>query len=452
MSHNPNKSKKKPLSLQSMTTRSKQNKMNITKPGKPSFSGDHNAFDSNPESSQLKVTKNLTDENRAKSNVNPNTPNLDNVICEGESSLPAIEPQDNQENINVDSQNRVQSDLALARAEYNQKIAEAQKLEAQEELAKLKNMIKKLDIKLAHNKVDQISNHYERELSPRREHFFENYENSYRNSINNNFNDTFRAQRLSKKFKRLDVVKNPRDTINYFEEELYDEGIVNDLEKYNYLIGFWPRVDISDYYKMSERTERNYRSLKNFCLNRDNELTEILDKIPIWETKTTFNQIYSTASKWAKCPEEDRIKFFLAYLMPSSIKSKIKEYYDAELDVFRRKSQAIWNAHKENALQTRQVDYNRLRRPERNHYTNKNSYQVRNRSNPQQTYQKYSNSNNNLDHQQQNRNNTNSNQSFQRYRDNERRGFNYSNSYSRPYAHTNDRNRQQGNDFPSSRQ
>ena len=121
MSHNPNKSKKKPLSLQSMTTRSKQNKMNITKPGKPSFSGDHNAFDSNPESSQLKVTKNLTDENRAKSNVNPNTPNLDNVICEGESSLPAIEPQDNQGNISIDSQNRVQSDLALARAEYNQK-------------------------------------------------------------------------------------------------------------------------------------------------------------------------------------------------------------------------------------------------------------------------------------------------------------------------------------------
>ena len=88
---------------------------------------------------------------------------------------------------------------------------------------------------LGYNKVEQISEHYEREMPPKCNHFFENYENSNQNSINNNFNDTFRAQRLSKKFKKLDVVKNPRDTINYFEEELYDEGIVSDLEKYMYL-------------------------------------------------------------------------------------------------------------------------------------------------------------------------------------------------------------------------
>ena len=139
--------------------------------------------------------------------------------------------------------------------------------------------------------------------------------------------------------------------------------------------------------------------------------------------------------------------------MPSSIKSKTKEYYDAELDVFRRKSQAIWNAHKESALQSRQVNYNRLHRSEYNHYTKKNNYQGRNRSNPQQEpYQRNNNSNNNPGHQQQYRNNNNSNQSFQRYRDNEKKDYNYSNSYSRPYAHTNNQNRQQGNDFPSSRQ
>ena len=106
--------------------------------------------------------------------------------------------------------------------------------------------------------------------------------------------------------------------------------------------------------------------------------------------------------------------------MPSSIKSKIKEYYDADLDVFRRKSQAIWNAHKESALQSNQVNYNRYHRPD--HYTKKNNYQRRMRSNPQQeSYPRNNNTNNNLGHQQQNRNNYNSNQSFQRYRDNERR-------------------------------
>ena len=333
--HNKNKDTYKPLSLQQITTRSNKKKMD-TRADTAAHSGDHTASNNNPESSKHTGTKKITEENRAKSTFNPNAPDLDNVIREGENSFPSINPQESQGNINLASQNRGLDDLTLAREMYNQKLAAVQKLEEQEELVKLRNEISKLDIRLGYNKVEQIPEPYEREMPLKRDPFFENYENqSY---INNNFNDTFRAQRLSKKFKRLDVVKNPRDTINYFEEELHGEGIVNDLEKYNYLIGFWPRVDISDYYKMSERSKRNYSSLKNFCLNRDNELPEILDKIPIWETKTTFNQIFSTATKWAKCPEEDRIKFFLAYLMPSSIKSKIKEYYDAELDVFRRKS------------------------------------------------------------------------------------------------------------------
>ena len=123
---------------------------------------------------------------------------------------------------------------------YNQKLIEVQKLEAQEELVKLQNDIKKLDIRLNQNKVQQMPDYYDRDLQHKSEHFFDNYENS-QNNTNNNFNDTLRAQRLSKKFKRLTVVRNPRDTINYFEEELYDENVISDLEKYNYLIGFWPR-------------------------------------------------------------------------------------------------------------------------------------------------------------------------------------------------------------------
>ena len=91
---------------------------------------------------------------------------------------------------------------------------------------------------------------------------------------------------------------------------------------------------------MVDRNARNYNSLRIFCVNRDNDLTEILHEVPQWKVSTYFNNIFSTATKWAKYPEEDRIKLFLAYLMPSSIKGKITEHYD-ETKVFRRKGQAI---------------------------------------------------------------------------------------------------------------
>ena len=45
--------------------------------------------------------------------------------------------------------------------------------------------------------------------------------------------------------------------------------------------------------------------------------------------------------------------------MPFSIKDKIREHCDESLEVFKRKGQAIWNAHKENALVPKQVNYDR---------------------------------------------------------------------------------------------
>ena len=47
---------------------------------------------------------------------------------------------------------------------YNQKLIEVQKLEAQEELVKLRNEIKRLDIRLNLNKVQQIPDYYDRDL------------------------------------------------------------------------------------------------------------------------------------------------------------------------------------------------------------------------------------------------------------------------------------------------
>ena len=55
----------------------------------------------------------------------------------------------------------------------------------------------------------------------KREPFYNDYKNSNRNNFNN-FSDTFKAQRLSKKFKRLDFVRNPRDIISFFEEEMFN--------------------------------------------------------------------------------------------------------------------------------------------------------------------------------------------------------------------------------------
>ena len=126
---------------------------------------------------------------------------------------------------------------------------------------------------------------------------------------------------------------------------------------------------------MTERCERNYNSLKNFFINRDNQLAEILNKVPVWNECTNFNKIFSTAVSFAKSPEQDRIKIFLAYLMPFSIKDKIREHYNKSLEIFKRKGQATWNAHKENALTPKQVNYDELQQFEQNHHKfNKNHY------------------------------------------------------------------------------
>ena len=155
---------------------------------------------------------------------------------------------------------------------------------------------------------------------------------------------------------------------------------------------------------MIDRNARNYDSLRKFCVSRDSELTEILDKVPQWKESTNFNQIFSTAITWAKCPEEDRIKFFLAYLMPSSIKDKIKERYDETIEVFRRKGQVIWNAYKEDALQpAKPVNYDRTRRSEPTQYGNKNNYYNYNR-NYQHHQQNFNHRNNNLNYAKQRKN------------------------------------------------
>ena len=72
--------------------------------------------------------------------------------------------------------------------------------------------------------------------------------------------------------------------------------------------------------------------------------------------------------------------------MPFSIKDKIREHFDESLKVFKRKGQAIWNTHKENALVPKQVKYDRLQQREQNHYKPKMNYHKRVCPNNQQNF------------------------------------------------------------------
>ena len=72
--------------------------------------------------------------------------------------------------------------------------------------------------------------------------------------------------------------------------------------------------------------------------------------------------------------------------MPISIKNKIRKHYDESLEVFKRKGQAIWNAHKENVLIPKQVNYDKQQQLEQNHYKCNRNYHKQCRPNHQQNF------------------------------------------------------------------
>ena len=165
--------KSKKLSLQSvLRSKDKTDKSSNMDSNNPGYNinGDHAhaPSDNNPEFSQRSINE-VTEETRAKSNISPNNLDSHKVISEGENFISSTNPQE---------------DLALTRSLNNQKLLEVQKLEAQEELVKLQNDIKKLDIRLNQNKVQQMPDYYDRDLQHKSEHFFDNYENSQNNTPN----------------------------------------------------------------------------------------------------------------------------------------------------------------------------------------------------------------------------------------------------------------------------
>ena len=263
------------------------------------YIGDHVELIKNPESTPIKLTKSAKNEISTVRDDDRNR-NISSFPTAKNRESDLYYPSDNirqqfKKNSLVETatadeiaeQDSLENNLALIRKIHQQKARQIQQLERAEELRKIQYEIHEMDNKINQSRVPLYSEHYEHEIPNKREPFF-NFDThgKYNQHCLNSQIDTFRAKRLSKKFKRLDIVRNPRNTINYFEEELYHEGIFNEDEKYNYLIGLWPREEVSDYYRMIDRNARNYDSLRKFCISRDNVLTEILDEVPQWKVST----------------------------------------------------------------------------------------------------------------------------------------------------------------------
>ena len=178
--------------------------------------------------------------------------------------------------------------------------------------------------------------------------------------------------RLMKKFKRIEHVKDPRDVLGYFQEEFHRLSIHDDNSKYNILVEKWPREDVSNYYKLFDRDNRNFHTFCEFCVNRDDSLSDILSKIPQYDASTQFGVFLADVTKYAESCKADRIKFFVWYLAPNSLKLKIRENFNESYDIFKKRTQAIWNNQDEKPL-ANPVNYDRTQHNDRtqNGYTRK---------------------------------------------------------------------------------
>ena len=68
------------------------------------------------------------------------------------------------------------------------------------------------------------------------------------------------------------------------------------------------------------------------------------------------------------------------------IKDKTREHFDESLEVLKRKRQAIWNDHKENALLLKQANYDRLQQYKINYFKSKINCHKRGRPNHQKSF------------------------------------------------------------------
>ena len=308
--------------------------------------------------------------------------------------------------------------------------------------------------------INKINNHHD-DFIPNQTNYNTNIDrNDFYRSIHD---QEMVSDRLLKKFKRIETVKNPRDVLSYFQEEFHRLSIHDDHCKYNILVEKWPREDVTNYYKLIDRNNRNFHSFCDFCVNRDDSLSDILSKKPQYDGSTPFGVFLAEATKWARSDENDRIKYFCWQLAPDALKLKIRENFNESYENFRKKVQAIWNCQDEKPLPN-PVNYDRTQRNDQTqsnkyprrynnrNFEHKNNGFNRNNYNHNRNYNNYNN-NNSYNNQQQNRtSNTNNPGEL---------CFNHR-TYGEgawscigdtcPMAHLTTPRPQQGNAFPSSRQ
>ena len=189
----------------------------------------------------------------------------------------------------------------------------------------------------------------------------------YREPVYNNFNDNsyinVSDNDLERKFHRFSKITNPRQTLNYFIGEFERLNVTNDRTKYNIIVGKWVPDEVSQYYGLTNPEDRNFQTFKEFCEKRDNLLTPILSKPPVHTSKTPFSVYLTEATEWAYAKEDDRVKFFLYYHAPVSLKSRIEEYFLEDLSQFKRRVQSIWSRQDDDYYaRNQQVNYDRSRR------------------------------------------------------------------------------------------
>ena len=246
------------------------------------------------------------------------------------------------------------------------------------------------------------------------------------------------ADNLDRKFHRFTKITKPRQTLNYFEGEFERLNVTDEKTKYNIIVGKWVPDEVAQYYGLVSPEDRNFQSFKEFIERRDHFLPPILGKAPIHTSSTSFSAYLAEATEWATAHEDDRIKFFLYHHAPSSLKSRIEEYFVEDLIQFKRRVQAIWShQNDDHPVPNAPVNYDRSRK-------NQDQRHNRRRNNGQDDFsnQNYRNSGNHVqgfDNRNQNYGNGgNYAQSFNNRNKNYGNGINYGRNF-------NDRNQNYNN-------
>ena len=232
--------------------------------------------------------------------------------------------------------------------------------------------------------------------------------NNHNPAFNSNYNYYDNIDKLIKKFKRFETIKNPRQTLSFFKEEFHRLDINDDNTKYNILIERLSTIDVQNYYKLVYREERNYTTFSNYCENRDNHLAEVLGKPPKYDTSTPFSVYLADATKWAESNKHDLIKFFAFYLAPKSIKDKVKENFDESYEIFVKQIRRSWNNRQEEFSETYPVNFDNTQKP----YQRKQKTNFHNGNNTQRINKNYNSNSKHVTNPYENRQNKNFNQPY----------------------------------------